>query len=298
MRLVTFTHNGADKIGALNAKSKTITDLKAADPSLPSTMQALIERGHDGLSQAQAAIDSAGEKARLSADDVVLKAPIPEPRRDVMAVGRNYHEHAQEFHDSGFDATSGATAVPDDPIIFTKATTSVSGPFDPIPAYLDPTNSTDYEGELAVIIGTGGRGISRADAFDYVYGYTTSNDVTARTLQHQHKQWFIGKGLDGYCPMGPVLLTADEAGHPDTFHLKTEVNGEIRQDASCSALIFDIPTLIETISTGITLLPGDIIVTGTPVGVGIGFKPPVFLKKGDVVRVDISPIGAIENVVE
>ena len=143
MRLVTFTHNGADKIGALNAKSKTITDLKAADPSLPSTMQALIERGHHGLSQAQAAIDCASEKARLNADDVVLKAPIPEPRRDVMAVGRNYHEHAQEFHDSGFDATSGATAVPDDPIIFTKATTSVSGPFDPIPAYLDPTNSTD-----------------------------------------------------------------------------------------------------------------------------------------------------------
>ncbi len=298
MRLVTFTHNGADKIGALNAETNTITDFTTADSSLPTTMQALIESGRDGLVQAQAAIDGESEEARLNADDVVLKAPIPDPRRDVMAVGRNYHEHAQEFHDSGFDATSGATAVPDDPIIFTKATTSVSGPFDPIPAYLDPTNSTDYEGELAVIIGTKGRGIPKADAFNHVYGYTTSNDVTARTLQHQHKQWFIGKGLDGYCPMGPVLLTADEAGHPDTFNLRTEVNGELRQNSSCSALIFDIPTLIETISSGITLLPGDIIVTGTPVGVGIGFKPPLFLKKGDIVRVDISPIGAIENLVE
>ena len=269
-----------------------------ADASLPKTLQALIEMGDSGLVQAQAAVDGAGDNAKSNLTDVTLMAPIPVPRRDVMAVGRNYHEHAQEFHDSGFDATSGATAVPDDPIIFTKATTSVSGPFDPIPSYLDHSNSTDYEGELAVIIGKEGRGIAKEDAFDYVYGYSTSNDVTARTLQHQHKQWFIGKGLDGYCPMGPVLLTADEAGHPDTFHLKTEVNGELRQDSSCAALIFDIPTLIECISAGITLLPGDIIVTGTPVGVGIGFKPPVFLKKGDVVRVDISPIGAIENVVE
>ena len=298
MRLVTFTHNGAEHIGALDADTNTITDFSVADASLPKTLQALIEMGDAGLVQAQAAVDGAGDNAKSNLTDVTLMAPIPVPRRDVMAVGRNYHEHAQEFHDSGFDATSGAKAVPDDPIIFTKATTSVSGPFDPIPSYLDHSNSTDYEGELAVIIGKEGRGIAKEDAFDYVYGYSTSNDVTARTLQHQHKQWFIGKGLDGYCPMGPVLLTADEAGHPDTFHLKTEVNGELRQDSSCAALIFDIPTLIECISAGITLLPGDIIVTGTPVGVGIGFKPPVFLKKGDVVRVDISPIGAIENVVE
>ena len=128
--------------------------------------------------------------------------------------------------------------------------------------------------------------------------YSVSNDLTARTMQHKHKQWFIGKSLDGYCPMGPVLLTKDEAGHPDTFHLKTEVNGEVRQNASCSTLIFDIPTLIEVISAGITLLPGDIIITGTPVGVGIGFEPPVFLQKGDKVNVTIDPIGTIQNIVE
>ena len=138
----------------------------------------------------------------------------------------------------------------------------------------------------------------KENAFEHVYGYSVSNDLTARTMQHKHKQWFIGKSLDGYCPMGPVLLTKDEAGHPDTFHLKTEVNGEVRQNASCSTLIFDIPTLIEVISAGITLLPGDIIITGTPVGVGIGFEPPVFLQKGDKVNVTIDPIGTIQNIVE
>lgn len=298
MRLVTFKKDGADAIGALDLETRTIIDFSKAAPDLPATMLGLIELGNSGLVEAEKAVKSANNNALIRLVDVMLKAPIPVPRRDVIAVGRNYHDHAKEFHNSGFDATAGATAVPDDPIIFTKATTSVSGPFDPIPSYLDYSNSTDYEGELAVIIGKQGRGISKADAFDYVYGYSISNDVTARSLQHQHKQWFIGKSLDGFCPMGPALLTTDEAGHPDTFHLKTEVNGEARQDSSCSALIFDIPTLIKTISAGITLLPGDIIITGTPLGVGIGFDPPLFLKSGDVVRVTIDPIGTIENTVE
>ena len=298
MRLVTFKKGGADAIGALDLETRTIIDFSKAAPDLPATMLGLIELGNSGLVEAEKAVKSANNNALIKLVDVMLKAPIPVPRRDVIAVGRNYHDHAKEFHNSGFDATAGATAVPDDPIIFTKATTSVSGPFDPIPSYLDYSNSTDYEGELAVIIGKQGRGISKADAFDYVYGYSISNDVTARSLQHQHKQWFIGKSLDGFCPMGPALLTTDEAGHPDTFHLKTEVNGEARQDSSCSALIFDIPTLIKTISAGITLLPGDIIITGTPLGVGIGFDPPLFLKSGDVVRVTIDPIGTIENTVE
>ena len=298
MRLVTFKKGGADAIGALDLETRTIIDFSKAAPDLPATMLGLIELGNSGLVEAEKAVKSANNNALIRLVDVMLKAPIPVPRRDVIAVGRNYHDHAKEFHNSGFDATAGATAVPDDPIIFTKATTSVSGPFDPIPSYLDYSNSTDYEGELAVIIGKQGRGISKADAFDYVYGYSISNDVTARSLQHQHKQWFIGKSLDGFCPMGPALLTTDEAGHPDTFHLKTEVNGEARQDSSCSALIFDIPTLIKTISAGITLLPGDIIITGTPLGVGIGFDPPLFLKSGDVVRVTIDPIGTIENTVE
>jgi 2-keto-4-pentenoate hydratase/2-oxohepta-3-ene-1,7-dioic acid hydratase in catechol pathway len=298
MRLVSFLKSGESNIGVLVNEGAEVIDLSLAAPDLPRDMNSFIDLGPGGLDQAASAINAAGDDARSKIEDLELIAPIPVPRRNVFCVGRNYHEHAQEFHDSGFDATAGSTAVPDDPIIFTKATTSVSGPTDPIPAYLDSTNSTDYEGELAVIIGKEGRGISKADAFDHVYGYTVSNDVTARTSQHKHKQWFIGKSLDGYCPMGPAIVTADETGYPDSFQLTTIVNGETRQDASVADLIFDIPTLIECISAGITLKPGDIIATGTPVGVGIGFEPPVFLKKGDVVEVTITPLGTIRNIVE
>ena len=298
MRLATFIHEGRQRLGALDPGSDSLTDLSRAAPDLPGDMGALIALGADGLAAVRQAVEAADGDARLALDAVTLCAPLWPPVRDPFAVGRNYHEHAQEFHDSGFDATAGATAVPDHPIIFTKATTSVTGPFDAIPAHLDPTDSTDYEGELAVIIGPGGRGISKANALDHVYGYTVSNDVTARTLQHQHKQWTIGKSLDGYCPMGPAILTADEAGDVREMRLRTWVNGEARQDVKVADLIFDIPTLIETISAGITLLPGDVILTGTPVGVGIGFEPPVFLKSGDVVKITIDPIGTIENKVE
>lgn len=293
MRLVTFTANGAESIGVLDGD--IVIDLSQAAPDLPADMNGFIEAGDAALARAAEAVGNAGGGAKYPVGEVKLLSPIPVPRRDVMAVGRNYHEHAREFHDSGFDATAGATAVPDHPIIFTKATTSVSGPGDPILTELDPTGSVDYEGELAVIIGREGRGISREDAFDHVYGYTVCNDVTARNLQHQHKQWFIGKSPDGYCPLGPAIVTADEADHPDNFRLTTHVNGEKRQDSSCGALIFDIPALIECISAGITLKPGDIIATGTPVGVGIGFDPPVFLKPGDVVSVTIEPLGTLEN---
>ena len=295
MRLATFSHDGQQRLGVIDPDSDSLTDLSRAAPGLPGDMNALIALGADGLAAVRRAVDAAGDDAQLPLDAVTLCAPNWPPRRDPFAVVRNYHEHAQEFHDSGFDATAGATAVPDHPIIFTKATTSVAGPFDPIPAHLDPTGTTDYEGELAVIIGPGGRGIPKDKAFDHVYGYTVSNDVTARTLQHQHKQWTIGKGLDGYCPMGPAILTADAAGDVAEMRLRTWVNGEARQDAQVADLIFDIPTLIETISEGITLLPGDVILTGTPVGVGIGYDPPVFLKSGDVVKVTIDPIGTIEN---
>jgi 2-keto-4-pentenoate hydratase/2-oxohepta-3-ene-1,7-dioic acid hydratase in catechol pathway len=299
MRLVTFQQGAAaPRIGALERGAGQIVDFSVADPDMPTDMNGLIERGNQGLQMARAAVDNAGDEARIDAADARLLAPIPNPLRNVLAVGRNYHEHAREFHDSGFDATAGADAVPEFPIVFTKPNTAVVGPGAPILTSLDPTNSVDYEGELGVIIGPGGRGISKANALDHVYGYTVINDVTARTLQHRHKQWFIGKGLDSFCPMGPLLLTADEAGDVRDFHLTTRVNDEPRQDAKVAALIFDVPTLIAAISEGITLIAGDIIATGTPVGVGIGFDPPVFLKPGDVVSITIDPIGTLENPVE
>ncbi len=180
-------------------------------------------------------------------------------------------------------------------MIFTKATTSVTGPNQPIPASSDPSKSTDYEGELAVVVGKKGYRISQSDALSYICGYTIINDVTARNLQQVHKQWFLGKSLDGFCPMGPTFVTADEIGDPTRLEVSTRVNGELRQQASVADLIFDIPTILETVSSLITLMPGDIIATGTPAGVGIGFTPPRFLQPGDSVSIQIDPIGVLEN---
>ena len=193
------------------------------------------------------------------------------------------------------DASAGKNAIPELPIPFTKWPNSVIGPGEPILSYLDYSNSTDYEGELGVVIGPGGRGITKKDAYDHVYGYTVINDATARTLQNQHRQWFLGKSLDSYCPMGPCIVTSDEIKDVTKLRLITKVNGELRQDALVSQLIFDIPTLIETFSRVMTLEPGDLIATGTCAGVGIGFNPPKYLQKGDVVAITIEPIGTLEN---
>ena len=288
MRLVTFRSPVDRRLGALVGDDE-IADLGA----VASSMAALAAGGRDRLDAARKALASA-PRYRLGQDDVKLLAPFPRPGRNVFCVGKNYHEHAKEFAGSGFDG-SAQEIVPEAPVIFTKPPSAVIGPGDPIPSHLDPTDSTDYEGELTVVIGTGGRGIRKADALRHVFGYTIINDVTSRTLQHKHRQWVIGKGIDGFCPMGPAVLTADEVPDPTTLRLRTFVNGEKRQDVGLADLIFDIPTLIETISAGITLEPGDLIATGTPVGVGLGFKPPKFLKPGDVVRIEVDGIGVLEN---
>ena len=229
--------------------------------------------------------------------DARLLAPIDRPRRNIMCVGKNYHEHAAEFSKSGFDSSAKAGELaPEAPVVFTKAYTCVIGPGAPIPAHEGVTSQLDYEAELAVVIGKPGRGIKKADAFDHVFGYTIVNDFTARDLQKLHRQWFLGKSLDGFCPMGPYVTTADEID-ARSLDVKCWVNGELRQNANTAQLIFDIPTLIETISAGITLLPGDIIATGTPAGVGIGFTPPRFVRAGDVIRIEIQGLGSLENAV-
>lgn len=295
MRLVTFSDAKGMRIGVHELSSNTIVDL-AASTRLPKTMTAFIALGKNGLKRARAAVKSGD--GRIAFGSVKLHAPIPRPAKNILCVGKNYYDHAKEFHNSGFDASAGKDAIPELPILFTKWPNSVIAHGEPIPSYLDYTNSTDYEGELAVVIGSGGRGIAKKDAFDHVYGYTIINDATARTLQNQHKQWFLGKSLDGYCPMGPCILTADEVRDVGKLQLLTRVNGEVRQDAPVSQLIFDIPTLIATLSRVMTLEPGDLIATGTCAGVGIGFNPPKFLKKGDHVAITIEPIGTLENPVD
>jgi 2-keto-4-pentenoate hydratase/2-oxohepta-3-ene-1,7-dioic acid hydratase in catechol pathway len=227
-------------------------------------------------------------------DRLRFLAPIPRPLRNIFAVGKNYIDHSAEFDKSGFNATSGKSAIPEYPQFFSKATTTVIGPTDDVLFSPLVTKAIDYEGEIAVVIGRECRRASRESALDFVFGYMAVNDVTARDLQKNHAQWFLGKSLDTFCPMGPWIATADEIT-PETLRLETWVNGELRQRAQLKDLIFDIRRLIVDLSACLTLLPGDIIATGTPVGVGLGQTPPKFLNDGDRVRVSVNGLGSLEN---
>jgi 2-keto-4-pentenoate hydratase/2-oxohepta-3-ene-1,7-dioic acid hydratase in catechol pathway len=233
--------------------------------------------------------------APVALDKVKLAAPVGPLAKNVVCVGKNYHEHAQEFARSGIDQSGDKLEIPEAPVVFTKAVTSLADPGQGLPASADPSHSTDYEGELGVVIGRQAKNVKTADAYGYVFGYTIVNDATVRTVQQKHKQWFLGKSLDGFCPVGPFLVTADEFGRPDAQELITTVNGERRQHARLRDLIFDVPTIIQAVSAYVPLDPGDLIATGTPAGVGIGFKPPRYLKPGDTVKISISGIGELSN---
>ncbi len=238
--------------------------------------------------------DSAEEFALT---DVTLLAPIARPRRNIFCVGKNYYDHAKEFSRSGFDSSAVKGEVPQAPIVFTKVPDCVIGPGMPIRIDQSVSSAVDYEVELAVIIGQSGRNIQPEDALDHVWGYTIINDVTARDLQGLHSQWLIGKSQDTFCPMGPWVTLRNELNLADTT-IRCFVNGQQRQESNTGLLIFDVPTIIAAISNGITLRPGDVIATGTPAGVGIGFKPPKYLEPGDVIRMEIEGIGILENPVE
>jgi len=217
------------------------------------------------------------------------------PRRNIFCVGKNYHEHAREFSQSGFDSSAAKGEVaPTAPVVFTKAPSSAVGHGATVERHAGVTEQLDYEAELGVIIGKAGRGIAPADAWSHIAGYTVINDVTARDLQHKHRQWFLGKSMDTFCPMGPWIVTADGVDGAN-LDVRCWINGELRQDANTRDLIFDIPTLIATLSAGIALQPGDVIATGTPAGVGIGFKPPRFLQSGDEMKVEIQHVGTLVN---
>lgn len=287
MKIVAYRLNGRSGVGLVSA------DLQQVQPfDLP---EAQSDLGAQALIEMQARGDTLPALLpALALNEVQIIAPLPRPRRNIFCVGKNYFAHAKEFAGSGFDSSAKSGGdIPADPIIFTKVPESVVGPGAAIEM---PAVSTaiDYEAELAVIIGRGGKGIAAKDAMAHVWGYTIVNDITARDWQGRHQQWHMGKSFDTFCPMGPWLVSADELDGTKTG-VRCYVNGEERQNASTADLIFDIPKLIETLSAGITLYPGDVIATGTPVGVGIGFKPPKYLQAGDVVRVEIDGIGSLEN---
>ena len=288
MKLITFRHTGTVKAGVLADNDRII--VKDEGPDAAYAVRNLIE-SETGTTSWQ------GGVASLDLSEVELLAPIPDPRRNIFCVGKNYYAHAKEFNDSGFDSST-KEEVPSVPVIFTKATTSVIGPNAPILSAMDPTDSVDYECELCFVISKKAHKVTNADCFDYIFGYTILNDVTARYLQQRHNQWFLGKSLDSFAPMGPSIVTSDEIGDITAATISTTVNGEVRQQAKIADLIFDIPTLMETLTATMTLLPGDIIATGTPVGVGLGFKPPKFLKAGDTVSVAVDSIGTLTNPVQ
>ncbi|MPZ52604.1 MAG: DUF2437 domain-containing protein, partial [Acidimicrobiia bacterium] len=235
MKLVTIEEKGRPHTGVLNDDIGTVRDLSPVADDIGGVLD-VISGGDVALDMIDGVVFEAPE---IPLTDVRLMAPIPRPRKNIAAVGRNYLDHAKEFSDSGFDA-SERQSVPDYPIIFDKAVTSVVGPYDNIDTSNDPSGTTDYEGELGVVIGLPGKGISPERAMDHVFGYTVINDVTARELQKRHVQWHIGKSPDTFCPMGPCIVTKDELDITESW-LRTRVNGELRQEAPISAMIFDIP---------------------------------------------------------
>ncbi|HET6261608.1 MAG TPA: fumarylacetoacetate hydrolase family protein [Chloroflexia bacterium] len=262
-------------------------------------MLELIGMGDAGLRLVRHAVESASEdvdiaEAMLPFEEAMLLAPIPRPRKNVFCLGRNYAEHAAESTRAwGEDAPP---PPPQYPAIFTKAPTSVIGPYDDIPYDPNVTTQLDWECELAVVVGKQGKNITRDEAFDYIFGYMVLNDVSAREVQKRHGgQFFKGKSLDGTCPIGPWIITADELGDPGDLQLWTRVNGEVKQHDTTRSMLLDVPGTIESLSLGMTLDPGDIIATGTPAGVGFARTPPEFLHPGDVVECEVERVGLIRN---
>lgn len=293
-KLVSFEYMGLHQWGVLTEDEKGIYSAIALEEAFflpfPETLLEFIAQETEGLLALQTALEKNEEDSLvvpIPVESVRILAPIPQPVRNILCVGKNYRDHIKEF-----DRTALAN-IPKKPVIFTKAPSSVIGQEDAIDLHENATSMVDYEGELAVIIGKTGTNITEAEAMDYVYGYTILNDVSARDVQADHIQWFLGKSMDTFCPMGPYLLLREAA--PEDFHITTKVNGEVRQSDSTDNFIFSLPKIIQTLSAGMTLQVGDIIATGTPSGVGVGFTPPRLLKKGDTVEITISSIGTLKN---
>jgi 2-keto-4-pentenoate hydratase/2-oxohepta-3-ene-1,7-dioic acid hydratase in catechol pathway len=287
VRLVTFAENAQTRVGLVNGN-----DVLILPTEWPGSLLELIEAGPETWQRLKAeAPPLARSVARRPLDTVALCAPIPRPRKNIMCIGWNYAEHVSE----SAVASKREDNVPTDPVVFTKNVTSVAGPNEEIPAHTGVTSELDWEVELGVVIGIGGRAIPRERALAHVFGYTVINDLSARDLQFRHKQFFLGKSLDGACPMGPMIVTADEVPDPQNLLLRCRVNGVLKQDSTTRHMIFDVATLISVLSRGMTLEPGDIIATGTPSGVGFARKPPEFLRAGDVVECEIDGIGRLQN---
>lgn len=286
MKLVTYLHNEHTCVGALTQDGKSVLPLPYSD------MNTLIETvSHDQLLSAVSAAESGGASVPLA--DVTLCAPIPRPRQDLICLGMNYKAHLEEAaqYNALFSKERPVT------VYFSKRVSEAVPPDGFIESHAGLVERLDYENELAVILGKTARNVKAADAADYIFGYTIVNDVSARDVQTAHKQFYFGKSLDGFTPMGPCIVTADEIAFPPALKISTTVNGELRQDSNTAMFLNGIGEVLEELTAGMTLLPGTIIITGTPAGVGMGFEPPKFLKPGDVVTCEIEGIGTLTNTV-
>lgn len=289
MQLATLGIDQQDHIGIVDGGDFIILPQNS---DWPVALLALIEAGPDTLARLVTALPNLRRTAtRVPVAHAQLRAPIPRPRKNIICLGLNYRDHAEE----SARAKGLPVAIPEHPVVFTKNVTSINDPDGVIPAHAGVTSELDWEVELGVVIGTGGRAISREKALGHVFGYTVINDVSARDLQFRHQQFFLGKSLDGTCPMGPVIVTRDEIADPQKLPIRCRVNGALKQDSSTADMIFDIATIVSVLSRGMRLEPGDIISTGTPAGVGFARTPPEYLKSGDTVECEITGVGTLRN---
>lgn len=287
MKLITYRFRDAEHVGVLTGDGAHVAPLPFQD------MNALIDSA--SLSQLQSlAVQAEEAGAVIPMDQVTLLAPIPRPRQDVLCLGMNYKAHEAEAARYDADAFTKEKPVA---VYFSKRVSEAVAPGGDIPRHAGLVEKLDYEVELAVILGKDARDVPAEKAADYIFGYTIVNDVSARDLQTGHKQWYFGKSLDGFTPMGPCIVTADEIAFPPALDISSTVNGEVRQHSNTAQFLTDIPTLLAELTAGMTLLWGTIIATGTPAGVGMGFDPPRFLKTGDTVACTIEGIGTLTNTV-
>lgn len=287
MKLFTYVYKGQQQVGVMDKEGKNIIPLAEKD------MQTLIENWSE-QKQKEIEILLKTEKG-IALEQVQLKAPIPHPKQDVICLGINYMAHAEESARYKEEAFGGERPKA---IYFSKRVNEAVADKEPIQGHFDIVESLDYEVELAVVIGKDAKNVAEKDVFDYVFGYTILNDVSARNLQTSHKQWYFGKSLDGFTPIGPCIVTKEEFQNPPALAIKSYINGELRQNSTTDLLIFGIAHVVSELSQGMTLQAGTIIAMGTPAGVGMGFVPPNFLKAGDEVKCEIEGIGTLTNVVK
>lgn len=287
MRIVSFLLNGQPRWGITDGD--TVSPCPVAD-GFPGTVLDLLDRGPIA---AAAVLTRVAREPRVAVPPRDLLAPIPRPRKNIICLGLNYREHARE----SLAAKGQALELPEHPVVFTKSVTAVNGPYADV--VLDPrvTDQLDWEAEMAVVIGVGGRHIPEERALEHVFGYTVINDLSARDLQFRHKQFFLGKSVDGCCPMGPALVTADEIADPQDLDVRCWVNGQLKQSGNTSQQLFPVARTIAILSRSMTLEPGDVIATGTPEGVGFARRPPEFLRPGDVVECEVSGLGRLRNAI-